>query len=289
MTTRHADRARAGGTRRLLGVFAHPDDETFGPGATLAVHSAGGVDVHIATMTDGVAGAPAPGYPDGPALAAIRAQELKQAVDVLGGTAHPLGYRDSGFTGDPRNDDPDAFMNVDPEGPVQDLVALIRELRPDVVISHDVTGGYFHPDHIRTHHLVREAFFAAGDPDRLPDAGPAFAPARWYSEVRSNKWIKRVVRVMPLFGKDPTRIGVNNDVDLTNVGVDPATITTRIDVREGWAAKQEAARCHASQRGGTGWMNRLPPAAMARLMSVDTYVREYPAPWPGLREHSLFG
>ncbi|CAN5908916.1 PIG-L family deacetylase [soil metagenome] len=275
-------------TRRLLGVFAHPDDESFGPAGTLAVHSAAGVDVHIATTTDGAAGAPAPGYPDGDDLAAVRRSELQCAARRLGATLHHFAYRDSGYIGDPRNSDPRAFINVDAGDPTAELVALIRDIRPDVVITHDENGGYHHPDHIRCHEVVRAAFDAAGDPAQFDDRGAPFAPARLYSETMSNRWIRVATRVMRLVGRDPTRFGVNHDVDLTRVGMDPGRITTRIDVRRGWVAKQAAAACHLSQRGDVGPVNRVPAWVLARVLPTESFIREVPAPWPGLRERSLF-
>jgi LmbE family N-acetylglucosaminyl deacetylase len=275
-------------SQRLLGVFAHPDDESFGPAGTLAVHSAAGVDVHVAVMTDGAAGTPAAGFPRGDDLALVRRRELRAAARQLGATVHHLPYRDSGFIGDPRNDDPDAFINVDPAGPVGDLVALIRRVKPDVVITHDENGGYHHPDHIRCHELTRTAFEAAGDPAQFSELGPPFRPARLYSETTSNRWVKVVVGSMRLVGRDPTRFGVNKDVDLTRVGVDPARITTRIDVRRGWAAKKAAAECHASQRGDAGPLARLPVWLLRLLSPRELFIRESPAPWPGLRERSLF-
>lgn len=273
---------------RILAVFAHPDDESFGPGATLAVHSAAGVDVHIVTMTDGAAGAPAPGFPDGDALAAIRREELRAAAAHLGATLHHLRYRDSGYIGDPRNRDPRAFINTARDEPTAALVQLIRDLRPDVILTHDEQGGYHHPDHIRCHELVRAAFDAAGDGSQFPGRGTPFQPSRLYSETRSNRWIKVAARIMRLVGRDPTRFGVNDDVDLTRVGMDPARITTRIDVRRGWHAKRAAAACHVSQRGDTGPISRVPTWLMARLAPWELFIREVPAPWPGLRERSLF-
>jgi LmbE family N-acetylglucosaminyl deacetylase len=273
--------------RRLLAVFAHPDDESFGPAGTLAVHAVAGVDVHVAVMTDGAAGTPAAGFPPGDELALVRRRELRAAAKQLGATVHHLTYRDSGFIGDPRNDDPDAFMNVDAAGPVSDLVMLIRQVKPDVVITHDENGGYRHPDHIRCHNLTRAAFEAAGDAAQFPELGPPFRPARLYSETRSNRWIKVLVLLMRLTGRDPTRFGVNKDVDLTRVGMDPKRITTRIDVRSGWVAKKAAAECHQSQRGDAGPLARL-PAWLLRLVSPrELFIREWPPPSPGLRERSL--
>jgi mycothiol S-conjugate amidase len=276
-------------TRRLLGVFAHPDDESFGPAGTLAVHSAAGVDVHIAIMTDGAAGTPAPGFPEGEALAEVRRRELRAAAAELGATVHHFAYRDSGYVGDDRNGDPASFINVDAAGPVADLVGLIRTLQPDVIITHDETGGYRHPDHIRCHELVGMAFDAAGDPAQLPDLGPPFRPARLYSEATSNRVVKMFVRLLRLARRDPTRFGVNNDIDLTQVGTDPAWITTQIDVRRGLAAKKAAAASHVSQRGRSSPIGRIPVWVLALLTPRETFIREHPAPWPGLREHSLFG
>lgn len=276
-------------TRRLLGVFAHPDDESFGPAGTLAVHSAAGIDVHIAIMTDGAAGTPAAGFPDGDGLAQVRRRELRAAAAELGATVHHFAYRDSGFIGDERNSDPDAFINVDAAKPVADLVALVRTIQPDVVITHDENGGYRHPDHVRCHELTKAAFEAAGDPAQLPELGAPFRPARLYSETRSNRSIKMFVRLLRLARRDPTRFGVNKDIDLTQVGMDPGRITTRIDVRSGWAAKKAAAARHASQRGDSGPIGWTPTWVLALVSPRETFIRECPAPGPGLRERSLFG
>jgi mycothiol S-conjugate amidase len=275
-------------TRRLLGVFAHPDDESYGPAGTLAVHSAAGVDVHIAIMTDGAAGTPAAGFPDGDGLAEVRRRELQAAAAVLDATLHHYSYRDSGYTGDQRNGDPDAFINVDRAGPTADLVQLIRKIRPEVVITHDENGGYRHPDHIRCHEVVKAAFEAAGDPARFPDLGPPFRPARLYSETMSNRWIKVFSWILRLVRRDPTRFGVNSDIDLTHVGMDPSRITTQIDVRRGWAAKKAAATCHASQRGGSGPLSWTPAWVLALLAPREAFIRECPQPPPRRREQSLF-
>ncbi len=101
-------------TRKLLAVLAHPDDESFGIGGTLARYAAEGVEVHVAIATDGVAGSVASGYEHTlNDLIAVRQQELAAAVDILGVTLHTLDYRDSGYIGDPANGHPEAFINCD--------------------------------------------------------------------------------------------------------------------------------------------------------------------------------
>lgn len=148
--------------KTLLAIFAHPDDESFGPGGTLAKYAAEGVDVHIAIATDGAAGSMAEGHEvEREQLASVRSKELEAAVKILGGTLHRLGYRDSGMKGDPANDDPQAWIRADEEEAVRRVVQLIRELRPHIIITHDETGGYFHPDHIQCWNITTKAFHAA--------------------------------------------------------------------------------------------------------------------------------
>jgi LmbE family N-acetylglucosaminyl deacetylase len=83
-------------------------------------------------------------------------------------------------------------------------------------------------------------------------------------------------------------MGINKDVDMTRVGVDPQKITTWIDIRDAWSAKKAAGQCHQSQRGGSGLAGRLPVWALARLMPREPFVRIHPEPWPGLTEKSFF-
>src|SRR5512143_376893 len=101
--------------RRLLGIFAHPDDEAFGSGAMLARYSHTGVDVHVCTVTDGAAGTYDPQFlkDSGAAtLADARRKELACACDALGVTLHTLRYRDSGMEGSPDNKHPDSLYQA---------------------------------------------------------------------------------------------------------------------------------------------------------------------------------
>ncbi|HZD11702.1 MAG TPA: PIG-L family deacetylase, partial [Candidatus Binatia bacterium] len=135
--------------RTLLAVLAHPDDESFGPGGTLARYAAQGVDVHIVIATNGAAGSVVEEYEAArEQLAQVRREEVEAAVEILGAELHLLGYRDSGYIGDPANEHPEALINVDKREAAAEVVRLIRELRPQVVLTHDEFGGYFHPDHI---------------------------------------------------------------------------------------------------------------------------------------------
>lgn len=276
--------------RTLLAVLAHPDDESFGPGGTLARYAAEGTAVHIAIATDGIAGSVVESYQDKrEQLAAVREKELEAAVTILGGTLHNLGYRDSGYINDPANEHPEAFIQADETEAVGKIVRLIRELRPQVLLTHDENGGYFHPDHIMCWKITTAAFHAAGDASQYPDIGPApFQPEWLYYTAFSNRWVKFLIFMMRLRGKDPTRWGRNKDIDMTRVGVDPAQITTMIDYRAYWDVKLAASAQHTSQGGGTSFTRLLPGWLQKQLFGYDSFIRAYPPTRNGRREKDLF-
>lgn len=278
-----------GAARRLLGVFAHPDDESFGPGGTLARYADEGVDVHIAIATDGAAGSVADGFENKRAqLAAVRRKELETAVDILGATLHHFNYRDSGYLNDPANEHPDAFINTDEHEVVGRVVRLMRQIRPQVVVTHDETGGYFHPDHIHCWRVTTAAFHAAGDSDQYPELDlPPYQPKKLYYTAFPNRWVKVFVFLMRLRGQDPTKQGRNKDIDMTKLGVDPQVIDAVITYRPYWDVKQAASAAHASQGGG-GISRRFPEWLSKLIFARDTFIRAYPPAPNGAREKDLF-
>lgn len=276
--------------KRLLAILAHPDDESFGPGGTFARYAREGVDVHIAIATDGVAGSVVEEYEASrERLAEVRAQELETAVSILGATLHPLNYRDSGYIGDPANEHPDAFINGDDYEQIGRIVQLIREIRPQIVITHDETGGYFHPDHIRCYEITTAAFHAAGDPVQYAELQlEAYQPQRLYYTVMSNRLIKFFIRLMRLRGQDPTKLGRNGDIDATKLGVEPDKINAVISYSSYWEIKKEASAAHASQGGGGGFVRLIPDIVQKRIFGKDTYIRAYPQADNGFKEKDLF-
>ncbi|MEZ4518292.1 MAG: PIG-L deacetylase family protein [Chloroflexota bacterium] len=279
-----------GTPRRLLVVLAHPDDESFGMGGTLARYAAEGVEVHIVIATDGVAGSVAEGYEHTLAqLASVRKQELEEAVAVLGGQLHMLGYRDSGYINDPANEHPDAFIQQDEVEVVGRIVALIREIRPQVVVTHDETGGYYHPDHIMCWKVTTAAFFAAGDPVQYPELPwPAYLPDRLYYTAFSNRMVKVYSTLMRLRGQDPTRAGRNKDIDWTRIGISPEHLHAQVNYRDYWDVKRAASAKHSSQGGGTGRSRILPEWVQRQFMANETFIRAYPPVPDGFREKDLF-
>ena len=275
--------------KALLAVLAHPDDESFGPGGTLAKYADEGVDVHICIATDGAAGSVDTGFEEAiNELARVRAQELEQAVSVLGATLHRLDYRDSGMQGDPSNEHPDAFINADDGEAIGKVVQLIRQYKPEVVITNDETGGYFHPDHIRCYEIATAAFQAAADPNQYPEFGPEpHQSQRLYYTAISTSWLKPYIWLLRLRGQDPTTVGVNGDIDLTRLGYPQKSLHAQVDFRQYWDVKVEASAAHASQGGG-GFSRAVPTWLQKRFFASDTYIRAYPPAPEGFREYDLF-
>lgn len=275
--------------RTLLAVLAHPDDESFGPGGTLAKYAAEGVDVHICIATDGVAGSVEAGFEEAAKdLVKVRANELAQAVAILGGTLHQLHYRDSGMRGDPANEHPEAFINAGRQEVIGRIVSLIRRYKPQVVITNDETGGYYHPDHIRCYEATTAAFHAAADPNQYPDQGlPAHQPQLLYYTALPRWRLKLFSWFLRLRGQDPTAVGRNKDIDLTHLGYPRQNLHTTIDFAPYWETKMRASAAHASQ-GGNGMNGLLPAWLQKRLLATDTYIRAHPPTPDGFRDYDLF-
>ena len=277
-------------TKSLLSVLAHPDDESFGTGGTYAKYAAEGVDVHICIATDGAAGSVAEGHEDARAnLVEVRSAELDKAVNILGGTLHKLNFRDSGYINDPANKHPEAFINCDTDEAVGRVVKLIREIKPTIVITHDETGGYFHPDHIRCWEITTRAFHAAADAAQYPEAGPAFQAERLYYSGFSNRMSKLYVRILRLKGEDPTQVGRNKDIDMTRIGLDPDKLHATVDYRDYWEQVRSASAAHASQGGGSGGPFRVVPLFLRkRWFAKNQFIRAYPPAPTGFKENGLF-
>jgi LmbE family N-acetylglucosaminyl deacetylase len=256
--------------RVLLGVFAHPDDESFGPGATLARYAAEGADVHVIIATDGIAGSVEEGtqLDTREQLAQMRAQELTLAAVTLGvRTIWSLPYRDSGMRGSPDNNEPRALIQQPIEELTREVLGYMDRLQPDVVLTHDPYGGYGHPDHIKVCEAVTAAFYLAKTPRKL------------YYTASDKRILKTMVRIMPLYGMDPTQIGRNKDINLVEISRWKTPVNAKIDIELYQGIKAAASRAHKSQfGGGPAWMRMLPAFVRTRMMKYDYYTRAYPQP-----------
>ncbi|MFI2607464.1 mycothiol conjugate amidase Mca [Kitasatospora sp. NPDC018619] len=245
------------GALRLLSVHAHPDDESSKGAATLARYAAEGVDVLVATCTGGERGSvlnPAMDRPEVRAdLARIRRAEMAAAREILGVRQRFLGFVDSGMPG-PGEPLPDGCFAALPVGlAAAPLVALIREFRPQVVVTYDETGGYPHPDHVMTHRVTVAAVEAAAAPERHPGTGDPWQVSKLYYHLAlSRAWFRALHTAM-------TERGVPSEMGelLADWPDGPPALatTTRIACSEWFAVRDAALLAHATQvRPGTAFM-----------------------------------
>jgi N-acetyl-1-D-myo-inositol-2-amino-2-deoxy-alpha-D-glucopyranoside deacetylase len=274
----------------LLAVLAHPDDETFGMGGTLALYARRGVSVHLICATRGEVGDVEPHYLEGyQSIGELREHELRCAADKLGlAGVHFLDYRDSGMPGSPDNEHPQALAAASLDEVTASVTGYIRQLRPQVVLTFDPIGGYRHPDHIAIHNATVKAFFAAGDADQFPDEGALFPPEKLYFHTFPRGLFAWMVRLLPLFGKDPRRFGRNEDIDLLELAGEDFPVHARINYGLVAKEKAEATACHASQ-GGMGSSGSWLVSLAFRLASgTDSFIRAYPEPNGNEKERDLF-
>lgn len=272
----------------LLAVLAHPDDESFGMGGTLALYASRGVEVHLVCATRGEVGEvdDLKGYAS---IAELREAELRCAAGHLGlKGVHFLDYRDSGMDGSPDNQHPNALAAQPLEEVAAKVVHYIRELHPQVVLTFDPIGGYRHPDHIAIHKATVRAFEQAGNPDFAADSLPVYAPERLYFHKMPNGLLEFAVKFLPLIGKDPHKFGSNGDIDLVPIAEVDFPTNARIDIRSVLEKKEKAGACHASQGGG-----RMGGGAVSLLMRLfsrqENFMRAYPPVETGEKvERDLF-
>ncbi len=274
----------------LLGIFAHPDDESFGPGGTLARYAREGAAVDVIIATDGIAGSVNDSWTaeNHDTLAQARSAELANAAVALGvRSIWSLPYRDSGMLGTPDNEHPDALIQQPIEDNVAEILAYVQRLQPDVIVTHDPFGGYGHPDHIRVCEATAAAFhLARGQTGRNGLAWPG--PQKLYYTAFDKNWLRLMVRVLPLFGQDPSAVGRNKDINLLEISRWETPINATIDVYAYLDVKHAASVAHASQYdGGAFFMRTLPSAIRDRLMANERFTRAFPAP-NGNMERDLF-
>ncbi|WP_448625216.1 N-acetyl-1-D-myo-inositol-2-amino-2-deoxy-alpha-D-glucopyranoside deacetylase [Geodermatophilus sp. URMC 64] len=243
--------------RRILLVHAHPDDESINNGATMARYVAEGVGVTLLTCTLGEEGEVL--VPELAQLAAdqadqlggYRISELSAAMAALGVTDHRwLGgagrYRDSGMMGTAANQHPRAFWNADLEEAAAHAVAVVREVRPQVVVTYDENGGYGHPDHIQAHRVAMRAVEAAADPDFHPELGEPWQVAKVYWCALPRSVVQQGIAAMAELGEASPFEGLG-DIEEVDFVVPDELITAAVDARAHAHRKDAALRAHPTQ------------------------------------------
>ncbi|MFV8129303.1 N-acetyl-1-D-myo-inositol-2-amino-2-deoxy-alpha-D-glucopyranoside deacetylase [Streptomyces syringium] len=243
--------------RRLLLVHAHPDDESINNGATMAKYAAEGAHVTLVTCTLGEEGEVIP--PDLAHLAAdrddtlgpYRVAELAAAMKELGVTDHrflggPGRYRDSGMMGAPQNEHPGCFWRAEVDEAAAHLVEVIREIRPQVLVTYDPDGGYGHPDHIQAHRVAMRAVELAAEPVFRRDLGDPHAVPKAYWNCVPLSVVEAGFARLREQGKDMPFPGIASPADVPGVVPDDE-VTAAVDSSPYASAKAAAMRAHATQ------------------------------------------
>lgn len=259
----------------LLAIFPHPDDETFTSAGTMAAAVSRGIPVAVISATRGEAGESSiPGLDDPQRLGEVREQELRDAMRHLGVTdVRFLGYRDSGLPGSPEAQHPQAFVRSTVDDAASKLVAPIRELRPQIIITFGPEGMYGHPDHLHMHHVVLRAVALAADPSAIgPERGkPWQTPSLYFGTFPREEMLAILDRPgSPLAFLPPEA--------RDTVGTPLADITHVVDITPWSEAKRSAIAAHVTQTGEGGPLQHIPDEAIEQQLQREYFVR--PAlPW----------
>ena len=258
-------------TPTLVTVFAHPDDETFGVGGSMAAAVDAGARVVTICATRGEVGEIAdPSLATAETLGAVREAELRAACAELG--VHDvrfLGYRDSGMEGTPENADPRAFAKAPDDEVIERIAGQFRELRPDVVVTFEPGGVYGHPDHKKISRCATAAFDLVGGV-RLFYAGPSRSSfASLIADMKAAG-----LEGFPFEGAE-------------SFGVPDEDITTVVDIGTQLARKKRALAAHRTQINP--WLASLKDEWLDRILSRETFGLVRGAHAPGTERGLLEG
>jgi N-acetyl-1-D-myo-inositol-2-amino-2-deoxy-alpha-D-glucopyranoside deacetylase len=276
--------------RRLLLVHAHPDDESINNGATMARYAAEGALVTLVTCTLGEEGEVIPPElahlaPDrDDALGAFRVGELAAAMRELGVTDHRfLGgagrYRDSGMMGLATNDRPECFWQAPLDEAAAHLAEVIREVRPQVLVTYDPDGGYGHPDHIKAHRVAMRGAELACRAEFRPELGPPHTVARIFWNCVARGAVEEGFARLREQGREIPFPGIATPDDVPGVVDDDQVAAVVAGGEPFMAAKNAAMRAHATQIAVDGPFFALSNDLGQPLFGTEHYrLADAPAP-----------
>jgi LmbE family N-acetylglucosaminyl deacetylase len=249
-------------TLKLLAVFAHPDDESMGVGATLAKYAAEGVETHLVCASRGERGwsGPAEQYPGLEGLGKIRTKELEEAVAVLGmNSLYFLGYLDGDVD------------QANPSEAIGRIVTHIRRIQPQVMVTFGHDGIYGHPDHIAIGQFTTAAIVCAADASYVdPEHLPAYRISKLYYMVDTEDFVNLA---MPYF--EDMSFPVDDQVRSENPWKE-WMVTTRLDITDYCRMAWRAIKCHASQKASLGGLADLDEETVLPILAKQgTYYRAF--------------
>ena len=254
----------------ILAIFAHPDDE-IGAGSTFAHYSDAGARVVLACATRGEA---ATIFCDDCAtpetLADVRTRELQCACDHLGiQELRWLDWPDGGIKNVPRGET------------IRQVVELIRDVHPTIVVTHPQNGLYPHPDHLAVWEIVRSAFDAAGDEQQYGDAGPAWQPLRLYTRAMPQSIFERAP------GLQEFRVELNGEL-LPFMGTPDDEIDVIMRVGSTVSRRMAAWACHRSQHNPKGFSSVMPDGLREEMAANEQFLLIAGTPLPPGVNDDLF-
>jgi LmbE family N-acetylglucosaminyl deacetylase len=264
----------------LVCFHAHPDDECISTGGSIARASAEGHRVVLVLATNGDFGESPDDLADGETLVDRRRVEVGRSAEALG--VHRvvwLGYKDSGMTGWPQNDDSESFFRADLDEAALRLATVLRDERADVLTTYDWHGNYGHPDHVKVHTVGHRAAEIAGTPSVF--------------EATMNRDV--VVRMMVAAREAADAAGTGNDEDFdpngpaddgNPFGMPEADLTHCVDVTEFIAAKRASMACHRSQITDSSFFLQMPDEMFSGMFGTEWFIKK--GAEPGVRPGWLF-
>jgi len=257
----------------FLAVHAHPDDEASSTGGLYRLLANQGVRTVLVTCTNGECGdsldgaKPNADHHDGDQVAAIRAKELDQAVEVLGiSKLIRLGYRDSGMMGWPQNDDAECFWQAPVDVAAARLAEILAQERPQVMVTYNEIGFYGHPDHIQANRITLAALAMIDyEPtlyyNAIPNSIMARFRERWEQEEREQRAANAAKGIV-----EPEETSAQEEIE---IGTPDELIGASIDVSDVTDPKYDALSAHQSQMADAFWLK------MDRVQFKEVMGREW--------------
>ncbi len=261
----------------LLLVHAHPDDEAISTGGVMMKAKSHGHRVVLVTATRGEAGEiyNMDEEASRPRLGEIRTEELRAADEILGVDRQEfLGYRDSGMVDTADNKDPRSFHQAPLEDAAGRLAVVIRDERPDVVVTYAADGVYGHPDHIKAHQVTNAALDLLERED--------WAPKKLYYTAIPRSMMEEFIKQMP------EEAAQRQNTNMRVVGTPDELITTRVDVHDYVERKRDAFRAHVSQNDPNSWFTTMASQIYELAFGTEYYQLVHGKPGSELPEPDLF-
>jgi len=264
----------------LLLVHAHPDDEAISTGGVMLKARAEGHRVVLVTATRGEVGEiyNMDEASSRPRLGEIREKELEDAARILGvNRGEFLGYRDSGMAGTSDNQNPASFHQAPLDEAVGKLTKILREERPEVIITYAEDGTYGHPDHIKAHHVTNAAL------DQMLRASESWTPKKVYYTAIPRSLMQAFMDQLPEEAKQQQQ---QSTIQIT--GTPDELVTTAVDVSDFIDRKKHAFQAHVSQNDPNSWFATMQDQIFRVAFGTEHYQLARGKPGMALPEDDLF-